>query len=150
MKVTDEQLTTTVMRICNTETLEGQKQELNSFIQSLFNVPAEKKEDNSIVIKEPIHDYFELTYASYLVLPRSVLQSAPVEWQEKFVEMLEELGVYFPQVPHRGVYKVYLVDKKGKFIHDPYQDYERGRRVVTLQECQELAKEGKAIERQSE
>jgi hypothetical protein len=41
---------------------------------------------------EPIHGWFGLTYSSYLVLPRTVLQSMPVEWQERFVDLLEELG----------------------------------------------------------
>ena len=42
------------------------------------------------VIKEsPIHWYFGLSYANYLVLPRSVLQSMPIKWQEDFVKLLE-------------------------------------------------------------
>lgn len=38
-----------------------------------------------------IHEYFELTYANYLVLHRTLLQAMPEEWQEKFGTMLEEL-----------------------------------------------------------
>lgn len=41
---------------------------------------------------EAIHAWFELTYANYLVLPRSVLQSMPDEWQHRFVGCLEEMG----------------------------------------------------------
>lgn len=41
--------------------------------------------------REAIHAWFGLTYANYLVLPRSVLQSMPDEWQKRFVEQLEEL-----------------------------------------------------------
>lgn len=38
-----------------------------------------------------IHHWFELSYANYLVLPRAVLQSMPVWWQQRFVAMLDEL-----------------------------------------------------------
>jgi hypothetical protein len=32
---------------------------------------------------ELIHNWFELTYAQYLTIPRSILQSMPVEWQRR-------------------------------------------------------------------
>lgn len=79
-----------------------------------------------------IHTWFELSYASYLTLPRSVLQSMPEDWQEKFVTLLEELedearkhGIETPN---------YTVSarKDGKFVTDPYRDYERGRRNVFI------------------
>lgn len=38
--------------------------------------------------EEPIHEHFGLTYASYQVLPRTVLQSMPVWWQRAFVDLL--------------------------------------------------------------
>lgn len=37
-----------------------------------------------------IHNWFGLTYASYLVMPRLALQEMPDEWQRRFVELLEE------------------------------------------------------------
>ena len=80
-------------------------------------------------MKRKIHDWFGLTYASYLVLPRSVLQSMPDEWQERFVEMLEELDAAGVECP---IYRVSAVDEKGKFVSDPYRDYERGRRKIHL------------------
>jgi hypothetical protein len=82
---------------------------------------------------EPIHGWFELSYAAYLVLPRSVLQSAPVEWQRKFVECLNELEEMFgDKVPMEGVYEVHLRSDRGVFIEDVYRDYERGRRVIPM------------------
>jgi len=42
-------------------------------------------------MKKDIHTWFSLSYASYLVIPRSVLQSMSEEWQYKFVELLDEL-----------------------------------------------------------
>lgn len=85
---------------------------------------------------EPIHAFFGLSYSSYLVFPRSILQSAPVEWQREFVELLEELrdlseGVEFEPA---GGYRVQALDSRGRFIRDEFADYRRGRRRVPLRE----------------
>lgn len=79
---------------------------------------------------EPIHSFFNLTYASYLVLPRSILQSAPVEWQKRFVKCIEELEELFGDVPNEGLYSIHLRNDKGQYIPDPLGDYERGRRRI--------------------
>lgn len=44
-------------------------------------------------VREPvdIHLWFGLTYSNYLVLHRSILQSAPEEWQHRFTALLDEL-----------------------------------------------------------
>lgn len=72
---------------------------------------------------EPIHAWFGLTYAKYLVLPRSILQSMPIAWQRDFVKLLEQLdtncinmGIETPD------YSV-SAKKDGKFVRDPYRDY---------------------------
>lgn len=46
----------------------------------------------------PIHGYFGLTYSNYLVLHRSLMQSMPVEWQERAVAVFEELRSAFDGV----------------------------------------------------
>lgn len=38
----------------------------------------------------PIHTFFSLSYASWLTLPRVALQEMPLDWQAKFVALLEE------------------------------------------------------------
>ena len=80
--------------------------------------------------REPIHDFFGLTYASYLVLPRTMLQSAPVEWQQRFVKQLQELDELFGHHAIDGSYSVQFRDPGGRFIDDPLKDYERGRRRI--------------------
>lgn len=50
--------------------------------------------------REAIHGWFGLTYANYLVLNRSVLQSMPDEWQSRFVGCLRELDEAFGHLPH--------------------------------------------------
>lgn len=80
-------------------------------------------------MNEPIHMWFGLTYSSYLVLHRTLLQSMPEEWQEKFVACLEELNeAYGDQVPNFK-YEV-RAKADGKYAHDPLADYQRGRRKI--------------------
>jgi hypothetical protein len=86
------------------------------------------------ILGESIHQWFELTYAQYLTIPRSVLQSMPGEWQERFVKCLEELDEAIDWRPARGRYWVQLKDEKGRYLHDPLMDYDRGRRRVAVKE----------------
>lgn len=82
---------------------------------------------------ERVHGWFELTYAQYLTIPRSVLQSMPDEWQDRFVTCLEELDEaidWRPPWPSR--YWVVLKDALGKYKYDPLRDYQRGRRRVEV------------------
>lgn len=90
---------------------------------------------------EPIHGWFGLTYASYLVLPRSVLQSLPQSLQRQLVEALEAIADHLDAaiIPIAGTYHVQLRDSKGRFIADPLRVYERGRRQVTKRDLLEMA-----------
>lgn len=93
-------------------------------------------------MKRDIHTWFGLSYAQYLTIPRSVLQSMPLEWQYKFVELLEELDEtdWANMLPKHSYYKVELRKMKddgsnrgwkwGNKIEDPLADYQRGRRNV--------------------
>lgn len=89
--------------------------------QSLMGKPADP---------DAIHNWFGLTYANYLTLPRSVLQSMPGEWQERLVQLLRELDETIDWFPEGGKYWVKLKDRKGRFMEDPFLDYERGRRRI--------------------
>jgi hypothetical protein len=80
-----------------------------------------------------IHNWFGLSYAQYLTIPRSVLQSMPDEWQERFVKCLEELDESIEWRPKSGRYWVKLKDENGRYVTDPLMDYERGRRRIQLQ-----------------
>jgi hypothetical protein len=81
---------------------------------------------------EPIHTWFELTYSNYLVLHRSIMQSMPVEWQRRFVACLDEMREAAPDDVAGMGFTVHLRDEAGRFVRDPYADYERGRRRVPL------------------
>ncbi len=98
--------------------------------------------------EKTIHDWFELSYAQYLTIPRSVLQSMPNEWQERFVKCLEELDDTIDWKPEKGTYQVRLMTIKEIFdedekeyvmewdqeLNDPLQDYQRGRRKIKTNE----------------
>ena len=79
---------------------------------------------------EPIHTWFELSYSNYLVVPRTLLQSMPVEWQRRFVQCLEEARERYGHLNETR----YWVRAKGPdgrgFAKDPLADYERGRRRI--------------------
>jgi hypothetical protein len=78
---------------------------------------------------EPVHEFFGLSYSNYIVLPRSVLQSMPLEWQRRFIRLVEEIPeVIEEQFEPEGGYRVLALDVNKKFVSDPYSNYERGRR----------------------
>lgn len=84
---------------------------------------------------EAIHNWFELSYAQYLTLPRTALQSMPDEWQARFVECLRELDRSFDWRPHDdNHYWVQMRGRNGWYVsleaHDPFMDYKRGRRRI--------------------
>lgn len=43
----------------------------------------------------PIHQWFSLSYSNYLVLPRTLMQSMPGDWQARAVALLDELNEAF-------------------------------------------------------
>lgn len=81
--------------------------------------------------KMDIHTWFNLTYANYLVLPRSVLQSMPEEWQHRFVECLNELDQAFGHLEWPSRYAVSVRRSDGRFARDPIPHYNRGRTRLT-------------------
>ncbi|TGZ14705.1 hypothetical protein DV517_61880 [Streptomyces sp. S816] len=55
---------------------------------------------------EAIHGHFGLSYANYLVLPRTLLQSMDDAWQTQFVALLNEMADAFQRVPQAEGYEV--------------------------------------------
>jgi hypothetical protein len=54
----------------------------------------------------PIHTWFGLSYSNYQVLHRTLMQSMPVEWQERMVACLDELSDAFRHIEHADCYEV--------------------------------------------
>jgi hypothetical protein len=76
-------------------------------------------------LDKPVHGWFELTYAQYLTIPRSILEAMPHEWQERFVACLEQLDATFDWLPREGRYWCRLRDAEGRFVEDPLMQYRR-------------------------
>lgn len=71
----------------------------------------------------PIHGWFGLTYAHYLVLPRSLMSVMPIEWQERMTNCLEEMYRACEHLNVKDKYTVLLRGEKGRIVKDPYADY---------------------------
>jgi hypothetical protein len=83
---------------------------------------------------EPIHEWFNLSYASYLVIPRSILQSCTIPNQQALVKSLDAIydectANMENHWPHEAEIKVKLKSVvTGKHVKDDLADYDRGRR----------------------
>lgn len=76
------------------------------------------------IMEEPMGYFFSLSYASWLVLPRLALQEMPLDWQARFIALMDEayeLGLDAPN-------DVSVVRRKGgKFVsNDHWNNYRRG------------------------
>lgn len=62
-----------------------------------------------------IGEYFGLAYVNYLVLPRTLLQSMPDDWQHQLTALLRQLDDAFDHVP-----------KADRYIVRPAEEHEVG------------------------
>lgn len=69
-----------------------------------------------------VHLWFQLSYAHYLVLPRSLMESMPIEWQARMVACLEEMREATSPLTLNDDYMVKLRDN-GRFVSDPWSPY---------------------------
>lgn len=69
----------------------------------------------------PVWNAFGLTRSAYLVVPRRTLQSMPLEWQQRFVALMDEAQEQLPA----DAFPEYSVQRKeaGRFVADPLRDY---------------------------
>lgn len=80
--------------------------------------------EGRIIGDGPIHSWFGLTYASWLTLPRLSLQEMPLDWQARFVELLNEGERLGLQVPDGLVVQRQI---GGKFVSNTHwNNYRRG------------------------
>lgn len=94
------------------------------------------EQNGADLYETPIWDWFELSYAQYLAIPRSILQTMPIEWQKKFVELMDELDELIDW--RRDGCWVKYRDSKGRFIKDELCDYKKD---FTPEEIAEIVKE---------
>ena len=70
----------------------------------------------------PVWNAFGLTYAAYAVFRRRALQSMPVEWQQKLVDLINEMHEALPPEAVEGDFVV-QIRKGNRFAKDELSDY---------------------------
>jgi hypothetical protein len=70
-------------------------------------------------------DWFKGSKESYLVLPRSVMQSMPKKWQAEMVELLKDVESTGIKLPDYDV----SAKVNGRYVKDEFKDYSNGRNV---------------------
>ena len=77
------------------------------------------KEEIPIIIEsEKLQCWFELSYASFLTLPRVLMQSMPIEWQNKMADLLNEYEEAFPNMPE-GMGSTVRITHNGRIVPTP-------------------------------
>lgn len=66
---------------------------------------------------------FELSYANYLTVPRSVMEAMPKKWGDSMAALLKELDDTFDWRPKEGRYWCQLRNSRGRFVYDPLLNY---------------------------
>lgn len=69
-----------------------------------------------------------MTYSAYFCIPRLLLCGMPLDWQERFVKLIEEANDYCNRhgIVHTPSYTCQRKDNGGHFIKDPWADYRHG------------------------
>ena len=68
----------------------------------------------------PFHGWFGLSYSHYIVIPRSLLEAMPHDWQKRAIVLFNEFREVFD---HNADYMIKLRGEDGKFLHDPLANY---------------------------
>lgn len=72
--------------------------------------------------RERMDVHFGLSRASFSVLPRVMLNDMPDDWQNQFVDLMNELDATFPNAPDEATeFKVMGVGEKGRMAKVPEQ-----------------------------
>lgn len=73
------------------------------------------------MMKNPINDWGGLYRTPYLVIPRMALEAMPLDWQRRFVGLMEEANATGMVTPE---YTVQRRDLSGRFCKDPWVNYQ--------------------------
>ena len=68
--------------------------------------------------KDKLWDWFGLSYASFITLPRVLAHAMPDEWQDKMADLLIEYEETFPNQPELGT-RVQATTLTGKLTKFP-------------------------------
>src|SRR4051794_1977145 len=80
-------------------------------------------DDDLVDDPDPVHGEFGLTYASYFVMPRVLLEAMPEGWQRVFVQSIRDFWQVFDDRQVDRAYQVHLRGEDGRFQPDPFSHY---------------------------
>lgn len=89
----------------------------NACAQARTALDAEPADGATYDHRTDLHAYFGLTYASWLTIPRVLLQEMPGPWKRKMAFLLNEYDDAFPSQPSYGT--TVRVTENGKIIRTP-------------------------------
>jgi hypothetical protein len=79
-------------------------------VTGIRNATPEENADMSAITTNttdgPVHKWFSLSYCNYVVLHRTLLQSMPIEFQQRAVALFEEMDEAFAHVDRPECFKV--------------------------------------------
>lgn len=70
--------------------------------------------------KDKLLTWFSLSYASWLTLPRVLMEDMPDEWQSKMADLLNEYDERFPNQPELGT-RVQITGDNGRLVKTPHE-----------------------------
>ena len=87
------------------------------------------EDNNGNLADPPIHEAFELSYASFLVIPRLLLEAMPWGWQTEMVDLMEEFNKKYKNwIPDGKEIMVRMIGEDGRYVKLPENicNYRRG------------------------
>lgn len=90
---------------------------------------------NEVEVSDKLSYWWELSYASFLTLPRVLMEAMPTEWQDKMADLLNEYNAAFPNQPDIGT-QVRITDRGGRLI--PCPDWLKNYRHPDVKEIEKL------------
>lgn len=68
---------------------------------------------------DELETWWSLSYASWLTLPRVLMQAMPIEWQDRMATLLNEYDAAFTKRPDLGTVVRVVDPVSGRFVSCP-------------------------------
>lgn len=81
------------------------------------------KDELGRYVEPPFHAWFGLTYSHYLVIPRSILEAMPLDWQNSMIALLDEARDKLDTDKIQDRYSVQLRGSDVNYVPDPFANY---------------------------
>jgi hypothetical protein len=92
---------------------------------------------SQIIEEDPFHYWFGLSYSSYLVLPRLMLESMPRRWQLKMIALINQVPKTLNIADEYTSQYTVCYKVKRKFAKDPYRDYRHSPKIAMKEKSSE-------------